>query len=294
MERITVLIPTYNNQNTIQDTLKSVLRQTYEDFSIIVVDNNSQDNTVNVVNYMNSDKIRVFINPVNIGCGRNLTKCVSLANTDVIYFLCGDDIILDKSTLWLIAHAFEKENISLVTRGYYWFDVDPQTPIRRKKSYDDENVRIISSLDQISGISMRRSRILNDFSTEPFMEMVSVGYPMIMKSCNAGFLTFDTVAVRVHPMSSDVFKKSPIRKWYKLLKNDAYLIKNFVARNYVGLVQIKNYGTYWQLLREIGLLVVYRPMNLLSIKFWFYTLTTLVVPRVLLKKMVELYRRIPK
>ena len=294
MERITILVPTYNNADTIQATLKSVLRQTYDDFSIIVVYDCSTDSTVNIINWMGDTRIRVFINPVNLGCGRNLTKCVSIANTDVVYFLCGDDIMIDKSTLWLIAHAFEKKDVSLVTRGYYWFDVDPQTPVRRKKLYDDESIRIISSLDQVSGVAMRRSRILNDFSNEPFMEMVSVGYPMLMENCNAGFLTFDTVAIRVHPMSSNIFRKSPIRKWYKLLKNDSYLINNFVARNYVGLVQIKNYGTFWQLLREIGLLIVYRPMNLLSIKFWFFALGTLLVPRVLLRKMVGMYRSIPK
>ena len=294
MEAITVLIPTYNNADTIEATIKSVLRQTYENFNIVVVDDCSTDSTVDVINWMCDERVRVFVNPVNLGCGRNLTKCVSMAETDVVYFLCGDDIILDKSTLWFVAHAFEMENISVFTRNYHWFDKDPARPIRKTRIWHDDLVNIVASLDQISGIALRKSRICNDFSNESFIEMASVAYPMIQETSNVVFFNSEDIAIRVHPMNSVSFKKSPIKNWYSIVGNDEYLVKNFIALNYVGLVQIKNYGTYKQLFREIGFLVKYRPMNLLSIKFWFFVLGTLLVPGFILKRLVELYRRVPK
>ena len=291
MEKMTVLIPTYNNEKTIKETIQSVLDQSYKDYTIIVVDDCSTDNTVNVVNLIDSDKIRVFINPVNLGCGRNLNKCVSLAETDIVYFLCGDDVIIDDNTFLLTALIFD-QGVSIVSRTYYWFDTDPYKPVRRINLWNDR-IKVIASFDQISGVSMRKSKMRNTFSSEPFMEMASVAYP-IVKEDKSGYIEADNLAVRVHPMSGKVFENSPIKRWHDLLQERPKLIKDFVARNYVGLVQIKNYGTFKQLLREIKYLIIYRPLNLLSFKFWFFALGTIIIPRQILRKMVNLYRRVPK
>ena len=65
---------------------------------------------------------------------------------------------------------------------------------------------------------------------------------------------------------------------------------NFMGQNYVGLVQIKNYGYYKDLLADIYYLIKYRPINLLNIKFWVYVLGTLVTPRFILRKVVDYYK----
>lgn len=55
-----IIIPTYNRAHFIGNTIKSVLNQTYPDFEIIVVDDGSTDNTVEIVQSFSSDKIRYF------------------------------------------------------------------------------------------------------------------------------------------------------------------------------------------------------------------------------------------
>lgn len=51
---VSVLIPTYNYAHFLDETITSVLDQTYEDYELIVVDNHSTDNTVEVVSrYLN-------------------------------------------------------------------------------------------------------------------------------------------------------------------------------------------------------------------------------------------------
>ena len=52
----------------------SVLHQKYQDFEILVVDNHSTDNTLNIIKSFNSDKIKIFsvVNNGNISVSRNL------------------------------------------------------------------------------------------------------------------------------------------------------------------------------------------------------------------------------
>ena len=72
------------------------------------------------------------------------------------------------------------------------------------------------------------------------------------------------------------------------LKN--YCIKNFVARNYIGLVQIRNYARYLYLLREIWYLLKYRPLNILSLRFWFFSLGCLIMPPLVLIPLTDWYK----
>ena len=47
---ITVIIPVYNKQTTIQQTLTSVINQSFKDFEIVIVDDGSTDNSISIVN----------------------------------------------------------------------------------------------------------------------------------------------------------------------------------------------------------------------------------------------------
>jgi len=65
-----------------------------------------------------------------------------------------------------------------------------------------------------------------------------------------------------------------------------YALKQ-ATKNFVGLVQIKNYSNYRNLIREIFILVKNRPLNLTNISFWFFSLGTLVIPRSILRRLVD-------
>jgi len=296
MEKISVVIPTYNNEKTIKEAIDSVMQQTVLPSEIILVDDYSKDDTVLVVNYMENPLVKVFINQVNLGCGRNLQKGVNLASNDVIFFLCGDDVIIEKSLFYLISTVMSIDDVGVVSRRYYWFDKDVNKPIRIKEMYENNTLSSVSGLDQISGIVLKKSKMLNQFSNEPFIEMASVAYPMIKKSNRVVYIPYPTIAVRTGysgSMNPKVYFKSPTELWMSVV-DDEGVRDELILRNYVGLVQIKNYGTHKQLLREIGVLIKHRKKNLLSIKFWFWALLTLLTPRSILRKLVLLYRRIPK
>ncbi len=90
MIKISVVIPLYNKEKEIVDTINSILAQTYQADEIIVVDDGSTDNSVNVVKKM-SNKIKI-IRQENRGVSAARNKGLLKANNEYICLLDGDDL----------------------------------------------------------------------------------------------------------------------------------------------------------------------------------------------------------
>lgn len=86
-----ICIPNYNYGRFIGDTIKSVFAQAYPYFEIIIVDNASTDDSIEVIRAFKDNRIRLFQNRYNIGFAPNLEKVVSLARNDYINLLSSDD-----------------------------------------------------------------------------------------------------------------------------------------------------------------------------------------------------------
>ena len=91
--QVSVCIPSYNIEKYIDKTIESVLSQTYEDFELVIVDDNSNDKTLDVIKRYNDDRIRLIINQVNLGPQENWNKALKEAKGRYIKILCHDDIL---------------------------------------------------------------------------------------------------------------------------------------------------------------------------------------------------------
>jgi glycosyltransferase involved in cell wall biosynthesis len=93
MPLISICIPTYNHGRFLTESLRSASAQTYADIEIIVLDNDSQDDTeVVVANAAASDsRIRYVRHSRNIGLAGNLNACIRSARGDYVKILCADD-----------------------------------------------------------------------------------------------------------------------------------------------------------------------------------------------------------
>jgi len=314
--RVSIAIPTYNGEEWIGQTLKSILHQSFRDFEIVVSDDGSQDNTLDVIKKFKDKRIRIVQNPKNLGYGKNLQALSKLVKGEIL-FLMGQDDILAKDALLKIHQCFAaSKTIGAVARPYFWFDRDINKPIRAKNQLNprkDELVRInhpfwkvievLKTIDQLSGLAFRRK-----FLDEPFHQDIFVShvYPFlsIFKKHPVVFLKDYTVGVRIRSSQtrhlSSVYQKSPVKSWIEMFNHVLYekkfeklkkaCIKNFAAKNYIGLVQIKNYAKYTCLLREIFFLLYYRWENIFSLSFWFFSLGCLIIPARLLIPLVDWYK----
>lgn len=94
MPKITVAIPTFNRCDLIKDAINSVLKQSYSDFELIVVDNASTDKTKEVVGKFKDSRIKYFRNKKNIGMMDNWNKCIELSKGEYLTILGDDDKLL--------------------------------------------------------------------------------------------------------------------------------------------------------------------------------------------------------
>ena len=90
---VSICIPTYNASTSILDTLQCVINQTYKNIEIIICDNCSTDNTVELIRELSDSRINLSINNENLGMVGNFNMVLSRANGTYVKLLCADDII---------------------------------------------------------------------------------------------------------------------------------------------------------------------------------------------------------
>ena len=90
---VSICIPSYNNESYISKTITSVLNQTYQNFEIIISDDASTDNTIEIAKSFNDSRIKIFNNEINSGLTANWNRSIDLAQGDYIKLVCGDDIL---------------------------------------------------------------------------------------------------------------------------------------------------------------------------------------------------------
>ena len=88
---ISVIIPSYNREDTIERSIQSVLNQTYSNFEIIVVDDGSTDNTEKIVTDLKDSRISYYKNVTNIGACGSRNFGIKMAKGDYIAFQDSDD-----------------------------------------------------------------------------------------------------------------------------------------------------------------------------------------------------------
>jgi glycosyltransferase involved in cell wall biosynthesis len=90
---VSICIPCYNAEKFIGDTLRSVLAQTYDNMEILVCDDRSKDNTLQVVKTFADPRIVVYVNAQNKGSSGNYNQVLSYAKGKYAKLLCADDLI---------------------------------------------------------------------------------------------------------------------------------------------------------------------------------------------------------
>lgn len=91
---VTICLPTYNAGKTVKKTLDSILNQTYQNLEIIIVDNASTDNTLEIVHENYDNRMRIFRNETNIGAENNWNRCLEKAKGEYIAIFHADDVYL--------------------------------------------------------------------------------------------------------------------------------------------------------------------------------------------------------
>jgi len=103
---LSIIIPTYNDATLLEGLLKSIQKQTFQNFEILIIDGNSDDNIKSIVSSY-SKSISYFVSETDKGIFDAMNKGVRQAKGQWLYFIGADDRLFDARTLERI---FSPEN----------------------------------------------------------------------------------------------------------------------------------------------------------------------------------------
>lgn len=117
---VSFLLPVYNVENFITETLQSLLAQTYTNFEVIAINDGSKDKSLAIVNkFAKIDKrIRVFSHKKNVGISKTLNEAIDLAKGELLARIDGDDVCLPKRLEWQVA-AMQANKKAALCYGFY-------------------------------------------------------------------------------------------------------------------------------------------------------------------------------
>lgn len=95
-ELVSIIMPAYNAERFIGDSIKSVLSQTYSNFELIILDDCSTDSTEKIVQSYNDERVKYHRNSKNLGAALSRNRGIELSNGRYIAFLDSDDMWKEK------------------------------------------------------------------------------------------------------------------------------------------------------------------------------------------------------
>lgn len=144
-KKVAVILSTYNGERFVREQLDSILNQTYKNFEIVVRDDGSSDNTVNIIKeYQKNNKNITLYERENVGFVKSFFELLKLADADYYSYADQDDI-------WI------ENKIELAVQELNKLDNSKPNMVFGNSDYYDENMKFIGKGDRNKKYSFLRA-----------------------------------------------------------------------------------------------------------------------------------------
>lgn len=280
--KITIAIPAYNNATTIRASIESAIAQEYPAKEILILDDGSKDNTIDIAETYGNQVI-IVNNERNMGIGYTLSECIRLCETKYIIFLCADDIFTDPNVVEDYVRQFDAQpEVGVIGRYCYYFMDGKEGAIGTCR---EKNIFLSSCCP--SGMAFRKMKQIKiKASNRIFIEMPSIVVQYLRNDWDWTMIEYDTVACRFLPgvntgTREEYYTESPWQNWVDLIGKDYRAFENFI------MLKNRAPARVWG---EICIAAESNIRNLLHPKFWFYSAVALLVPGSVLRSFTNFYR----
>ena len=119
---VTVYLVCHNYEEYVEESIESVLAQTYKNFELIIIDDGSTDNSKDIINrYVKYPNVRIIFQE-NKGLIATNNIAIRAANGKYVMRLDADDYLHESALLVLVSAIQESEDLALVFPDYYYID----------------------------------------------------------------------------------------------------------------------------------------------------------------------------
>ncbi|MEW6038172.1 MAG: glycosyltransferase family A protein [Pseudomonadota bacterium] len=151
--RVTILMPVYNGEKYLAAAMESILRQTFRDFILLLIDDGSSDSSLAIARSFGDPRVKVERNPENMGLVKTLNRGLDLVQTEFVARMDCDDIALPERLEKQIAFLDENPDIGMCGTAYELFHESVRQTIRPPCRHEeivygllDDNVFLHSSV----------------------------------------------------------------------------------------------------------------------------------------------------
>lgn len=158
---ISVVMSAYNSETTIEKSLESILAQTYTEIEILVIDDNSSDNTYEICSFLSKkhENLLVFRNSNNLGLTKNLNNLINKSNGEFIARQDADDISLPNRLDIQLKYLNKYDLDGCATRAYI---MGKNKIIPGKSYYLPKKIVMKKKNPFIHGTLLIKSRVIKD------------------------------------------------------------------------------------------------------------------------------------
>lgn len=239
--KYSVIVPVFNVEKYIGDCIESILKQSITNFELILVDDASTDNSLDIINrYKNDKRVKIYSNKKNVGVSETRNYGISVSSGEYIIFVDSDDYVSE--------HLLEKINNYDQDIIYYdYFEVDDVTGEKKRKKTCNDSYNKIKKIN-ISSVSLCacRKKIYEDFDIKFPKNLVheddEVSYRLAFHSKNCGYIEEPLYHYRVNRSGSIMSNKTCT------MIHDLFIV---TKRNIDYFSKIMNYDDFAFFVREI-------------------------------------------
>ncbi|MCE9955874.1 glycosyltransferase family 2 protein [Aeromonas rivipollensis] len=133
-ELVSIIMPAYNASTTIKESINSVIRQTHDNFELLIVDDCSSDDTIAIISGFaaTDSRIKLIVNNVNLGVAKSRNKAIDCATGEYIAFLDSDDLWCENKLKFQL-NEMKRHHAEISCSSYYVFSDKKENVIGVRK-----------------------------------------------------------------------------------------------------------------------------------------------------------------
>lgn len=158
MVTLSIVIPTYNGEDTIIETIRSVDQEGIDE--IVISDNCSTDGTETIIKELHNDKIRYFRNDQNLGFDRNCDLTVKRATGDYVWLFSDDDLMELGAAKKVINILSQYQNLSVISVNHSIRDYTLKHEIIKQYNLSKNN-HLTTGLDEFLSVAWKHHTLIS-------------------------------------------------------------------------------------------------------------------------------------
>ena len=245
-QNVDIILPNYNSSNTISATINSILKQSYKDWNLIIVDDASNNETIKILKKFNKfKKIKIFYLNKNKGAGYCRNLAIKKSKNKYLAFIDSDDL-WEKNKLKMQINFMQSSNYSFTYTYYKTFTSNKKIvkTIKTPKRFNFKSFTKNTSIATSSMIVERHLAGKTTFYNTKICEDYYYKCQLLKKTQYAYCLPRYLVQYQIRENSLQSNRFRNLYWMWKINKdlNHFNIIKNVVSIFFISINSLKKYG----------------------------------------------------